>query len=593
MGQFLTTFNTLSAIDALQSISPKTESLRFLLSRIDTRNCEYVVDEQNQAIRIEPKKIEPDLQDIQQKNQNEHDLMNRFALLSIWSKKTFSNEDVSSSYKTWREAFNEAQALDAIARSGTSEEIVAMYYGGINRASAVFLRDYASELNEDDLEWCTANVIEAVLAKVNSLDRAGMMDVTDHDGSAAAASCLPILFDFVNSEEEKFYVNKVIVLALTHPSKSVRHNAAEGIRKELWTRNAHYASLYIIGALQYAKFERVNEICWRKLHVLDKEEREVEKLDLQNKREFFKDRFASGQLDCELDQINPVNYSSWYLLTSSLMIPYGSILEDHVILIKQYFTLFVNDELYRRERHSNREERYEIDHRDCSLFKNIFIQHLLHLEGDFEQYMDVLKPACNAAPNFVSSILIFFAAACAPEGKTSLYWKFWKLLSPTIQKIAISESTLSNSRSAYDRKKLVCDFLHFHTPWQKNDLDFQHILFGKDLILDFAINVERNPYVFGSLARLMYYFPQIFFNDALTILSSIQKKQKNIYLLSAIDTPFYLEHSLQYFLQVDQTGALTKKAHDSCLVLLDAVIETASARAYYLRENLIRSRRII
>jgi hypothetical protein len=105
-------------------------------------------------------------------------------------------------------------------------------------------------------------------------------------------------------------------------------------------------------------------------------------------------------------------------------------------------------------------------------------------------------------------------------------------------------------------------------------------------------NAGMNPEVFEALAKLINYFPKMFLSPGLHILAKHQSKAGGTHLLSSVNAAFYLESVLQRFLQVDETGPLTKERHQTCLVLLDAVVETASARAYYLREQLIRSRRI-
>ena len=58
------------------------------------------------------------------------------------------------------------------------------------------------------------------------------------------------------------------------------------------------------------------------------------------------------------------------------------------------------------------------------------------------------------------------------------------------------------------------------------------------------------------------------------------------------NTPFYLEKALQRFLLMNDGGTLSNDVHQNCCILLDAIIETASSGAYYLREHLIRSKRI-
>jgi hypothetical protein len=76
------------------------------------------------------------------------------------------------------------------------------------------------------------------------------------------------------------------------------------------------------------------------------------------------------------------------------------------------------------------------------------------------------------------------------------------------------------------------------------------------------------------------------------LFSEMGCSQENTDLLSR-NTAFYLEMAIQRFLQSENTGSLPKKLHESCFILLNAIIETASSRAYYLREHLIRSRKIV
>ncbi|MGP5407769.1 hypothetical protein ACTXLW_09220, partial [Psychrobacter celer] len=59
-----------------------------------------------------------------------------------------------------------------------------------------------------------------------------------------------------------------------------------------------------------------------------------------------------------------------------------------------------------------------------------------------------------------------------------------------------------------------------------------------------------------------------------------------------VDTAFYLEMILGRYLQFEEKGMLSRKMYDACLFLLTSLVETGSARAYYLRENLVRSRRV-
>jgi hypothetical protein len=129
-------------------------------------------------------------------------------------------------------------------------------------------------------------------------------------------------------------------------------------------------------------------------------------------------------------------------------------------------------------------------------------------------------------------------------------------------------------------------------PWQKLDYENQDIALGKELILEFVNNAGKNVDVFEAMASLMYNFPRIFFEPGIHILAKHQTEVGGTRLLSGVNTAFYLEGSIQRFLQVDDTGPLARDMHQACFNLLDAIVETASSRAYYLREQLIHSRRI-
>ena len=64
--------------------------------------------------------------------------------------------------------------------------------------------------------------------------------------------------------------------------------------------------------------------------------------------------------------------------------------------------------------------------------------------------------------------------------------------------------------------------------WQKIDFENQDITFGKELLLEFVANTGKNPDAFEALAKLMHYFPSIFFKSGVQILSKHQKEKGKI-----------------------------------------------------------------
>ena len=56
---------------------------------------------------------------------------------------------------------------------------------------------------------------------------------------------------------------------------------------------------------------------------------------------------------------------------------------------------------------------------------------------------------------------------------------------------------------------------------------------------------------------------------------------------------FYLERILHRYIIIDHPSTLSQKDHNTCLMVLDELVENASAVAYQLCEMLLKSKRIL
>jgi hypothetical protein len=586
----------LAAIDVLRASESDNESLRFLFHRIDSRGWKPVADKENNRIIFEPIGLEPDLEEIQQKTQEEMRINNRFSALYVWARKIFEREPFENDYyATWREALAEAKELFEKLKTGAVSDLVAMYYGGIVVAAAIFMRDHSSELTEEDFLWCADLIITTLMANADTDNSLAIADVTDHDGAAAAATTLPILLDFASEDGEKLMVKRLIVTALTHVNENVRHRAADGVRKHLWQRDPEFAQNCIIGAIEYARFEKDNQLARRGIYFWEDDAKETEKIKLKAQKDEFRDQFVQGQLLNDLDQITLRTHSSWHILTPCLMIPDGSTKPEHIVLLSQMLALFFEAEQEKGRHDSDRDDNLEIDYKVPLNFTGRFAKYMFHLHGSgFKDYIEQLRVGCETAPSFMNYLVLCVAVEAEKEGQKEVYWQLWKELSQKVQEIAIEVAQRdSDYRRRDDRRELIRGMLKADVNWQKIDFENQDIAYGKELLLEFVTNAGKNPDVFEALAKLMHYFPSIFFESGIHVLSKHQREEGGIRLFSGVNTSFYLERSIQRFLQLDQTGPLQRNMHESCFILLNAIVETASSRAYYLREHLIRSRKIL
>ncbi|WP_432777796.1 hypothetical protein O4O02_03960 [Pseudomonas fortuita] len=113
---------------------------------------------------------------------------------------------------------------------------------------------------------------------------------------------------------------------------------------------------------------------------------------------------------------------------------------------------------------------------------------------------------------------------------------------------------------------------------------------GAQRLIDFCERSAANSLVFESLCTLMYHSHYLFFEKGIDILARAFKENPRI-LESLENAAFCLEMSMAKYLQ-NSGSKISRRRYEACLHLLTGIVETGSARAYYLRESLIRTRRI-
>jgi len=581
----------LSVIDMLKPSVVNTQKGRFLLSRMDSREGKIIYNEDNKTIIFQPKELEPDLALTHQNMYTENQLNNRFVKLDSWARKMLKRESSENEFfSTWNQAFDEARELHAIANSKETPELVKMLYGSIVTSAAIFLRDYANEITQENIAWCNEQIIHAITTNADTDNYRLICDKTDGSG-AAAASVLPILLDFTTGENEKTAIKKLIVLALTDVNEEIRHAGAEGVREHLWQRDYQFAQNCVAATIEFARFKQESLPKQMQLNFPQDQDGIAIIIDeLKQQIEKFRHEFLKGVLLPDLSQITFETHSSWHILSPCLMIPDSSQEPNHVVFLSRMLMLLFEyeEQLYSLSNQSDALSK--INHDMTLLFKKYFSNHLLtHSDSAFSEYIELLKQGCTKAPRFITYVMIHVAAASERGNVRDRYWLLWQKFSEKLQEIANLLVSHHNSRKSGEQIKLIRYMLHADTPWQKVDYKNQNIALGKELIIEFATNAGKNPHVFEALASLVYHFPTLFFEKGIMILAELQNELSNgdTRLFSGSNTAFYLEISIQRFLQID---SLSKALHDGCFTLINAMVETGSSRAYYLRDRLICSR---
>jgi hypothetical protein len=564
----------LDAIDVLQSSTVQDEATRFLLHRIDSRGWKAVEDKTNNRILFEAENLEPDLQDLQQKTQENLMRQNRFYSLYFWAIKAFKEKQFEIQYyPTWQEALVEAKAIFEEFNSNLGNELETMSLDAVVIAAVVFIRDFSQQMGDGDIEWCIEVISQAMTSN----------ELYDNKREKIA-SILPIMFDFVLDEDEKCFIKKIIAFFLTHDNESVRDKAADGVKNYLWERDSEFAQKCIFFSIEYASYLQKNRHKIARLYWDESDIGATQLASLQQERESLIERYIQNEISIYYQSFSNKTHVIDYVLLSCLMIPSGSTDNLHIELLSD-FLAFLCDAEGANNDDNDLELNYEIEQK----FTSHFSQYLFHFYSDdnsFQPYLDYLKIGCETAPRFIDGLMSNLAITSESENKPEIYWQLWKELSPEVQQIAI---TIADNDDKYDnygqqdgRISLIREILYYEN---------RDMILGKELLLEFVANAGQNPHVFEALASLIYHFPSIFFDEGIPILSKYQQEKGGTRLFSGRNTIFYLEVTIHRFL-LNHSGYLPRNIHESCLTLLNGIVETASSRAYYLREQLIRFHKI-
>ena len=583
--------DVLKILDGLiNEASIKNEkNLRYIVHRADTRTWEAVEDKDNDRILLQSSSELPaDLKQDQQEFNEKHAMDNTVTSLNLWGRKLFHDELFEKKYfSSYQNALIAAKKLLTSLQKNEIHNFADMAIGTITTVAAVCVRDDFLNLSDGDKEWCLGVILESIFMHADIMDGTTAHDKTDYYGSGACAFVLPKLFDLKLDSEQEDRLKFALATALTHENLNVSAYAAKGVREFLWSRDAKLASRCLSGMVEYARFRREDSMARRFYHLQGEEL----KTALENWNGIittFRDELLEGSFKFSVDDISLESHSSWFLHLPMLMVPYHTIDGAQIQLVNKLVN-FVFDTEYQNHCSSGDEKiNYDIKKQmqDC------LSEHIISSRNNnFMPFKDLLVLGCSKAPSFIYSLTLSYHVAVEKEDDYDAIWTLWSLLAPEAHKIALNDINDRYTGLQSDLNQLLRGMMYADCPWQGHENEESDMKRGAHYLLDFANQSANNSHVFEALASLMYQFHEVFFDKGIHLLAS--KFAGNLELIAKqVNTAYYLEMAIGRYLQIKNRGALSRKMYNSCLELLTGIVETGSARAYYLREHLIRSRKI-
>lgn len=582
--------DVLPIVDSLKKQASTSDDtyVRYLANRIDTREWQIIEDKENNRILFQNASVLPeDLKQYQQTFIEQHDFDNAIIGLNLWARELFEKKEFKKEYFSSYEAGLESakQLLIDLQNNRVSNHLP-LAEEAIKNVAAVCIRDIIQELSSDDIEWCFKVILDAVVELPNFPEIPFRYNLP-HFGNGACAYILPKLFELKLEPKILNNLKFALATALTQANHNIGALAAKGVRDYLWSIDEKLAGHCLNGIIEYAKF-RIQEQESSKFYYLKDKELEGAQKQWEMKLSQFRQQLIEGTFSFSVENITLESHASWLLHIPILMIPMNPKDSKHIDLIFKLVN-FIFDSEYRKY-HSRNEDK--MNHEIKWQIQSCFTEQLIHSKiNGFVPFKDLIISGCLKAPSIIYSVKLSFDVAAEKENDFDGIWSLWKIIEPELHKIALNDINDPYQGLQNDLNKLLRGELYADTPWQGHESERKCMEKGVAHLLEFAKQSANNSHVFMALSSLIYHFYDLFFDKGIQILA--EKFTNNPDLIAKqVNTAFYLEMSIARYLQVENRGILSRKMYQICLVILTGLVETGSARAYYLREHLVRSRKI-
>lgn len=583
--------DALKIVDELktQALHSQNDNLRFTLHRVDSRNFSVVSDKESQTLYLQNKaELPQDLKVVKESFDRQKKYDSRIQNLYVWARRNWEDEVFDQArYSTCVEALAESRLLVSVLQdTAVDTQFRQMAVGAIRTTAALCARDELESLEDDDLHWVVNIILETVIEYADAFDGLAASDATDSYGAVACVFVLSRLFQIDLAAEDVVALKFHVACALTHPNCHVRISAAKGISRYLWATDPDFASHCVQGVMAYGNFE-IKEVHSRHyLRYQGDSMREFE--ELRGKIMAFRTDFSKGEISDSL-AVNSIDECPLEVVhLPMLMLPIGTNESEHQHLLKKVVGV-VYDNQYKEY---DQENEFRLNGDSVKAVQDCLVAHVVHSrEFEFEPVRDLLILGCSQAPTFIHLVKLSFDVEMEKSSDFDAIWALWQVLEPGLEVIAKTDVNSRYSGRESDLNRLLRSMLYLGFTDNGHPSNKLCLERGKNYLLSFARKNGQNSHVFESLCSLIYRYPEMFFADGINI--AAEKYEKNPQIINMqVNSTYYLEMTIARYLQVDNRGPLPRKIHKSFLSLLTGVVETGSARAYYLRDNLVSARRI-
>lgn len=575
----------LTIIDELGQKCVNLEEWRFRKHRIDTREFTVEYSEEMQGVILtsgELKDDEEDLKEISRQTQKRTKRINRFIAIMTWANDAVKGKAEFNIFESPIDIYKELRELVNLYPHISDDEKIGLYLCGLLQTACVLYRDYRTELSDDEVGWCKDFLIEMFVQYDDSLENVtgnGRVDIT---GLWPVAEILPLFSEFLIEED----LIKLMIIGLTCCDIDIRINTAKGISKYLWDRNYPLVEKCILVS-NYFDIQDMNKRKeMRRRHFQSKEVEEHTYKEWLNEI-----RTNILEEDTTKLLVDESALSLFGITVRMLMLSPGFNNE-----CKNYVSatiIRVSEAEEQMNDYRNRDDGKVDSYYDVVNYNTEAIGSYIY-QLDFENVADFkaeLEAACEKGPMFMKWILLRYNLLCEQDANRTDYWKLWAMLSDKMKEISDDLCKGENYRFK-EQREMLNEYMYVNTPWQPIDYKNQPIKEGVDLICNFVKDTAKNPIVFEGITSLQYHFPMLILNKGLVALVGLSEDDVLNNLKRSHNSVYYLENVLHSYIMNYESNVMPVNIYNVCERLLDALVDMASSKAYYVREYMIKSKHI-
>ena len=467
--------------------------------------------------------------------------------------------------------------------SQLNEDDKSIFYmvGIIECISLIYIK-YRNELNDDEKKWCKDFILEHFFEYDQSLDGVTGNGRIDNTGLWMAAEAFSCICEDLEEKEQK----SLLIAGLTCCDLDIRLHTAIGIGRYLWNSNEKLVKTYMDVVSYFDSLDLRERYKCTTILLADKKTKDYSNWLKNIRKKLLKmDDFSKLLID-------KTEMSLYSVTEQMLMLPehYNSKMDKEILDILNRIILAekdIND--HKKENKILNRSYYNVLQYHTNFFGEYFYQ---MEEKHFDNYLESIKDACNNAPYFMSWTMVHYKLLSERNKKMDKYWMFFNMISDVM--VEISNELASNERYKYDkRNKILSEYVYLNTPWQPIDFKNPPIEAGIQYICQFAKKTNNNVLVFEGISSLMYHFPKLILLEGLKTFETLSENDIKTNMDNGRNSIFYFENILHSYVINLENNTIPRNLYNICEKILNALVESASSKAYYTREYLIKSKKII